>query len=37
MDKYFLDMFRETSVYNNLRKKSFKVQLQIVYAFLKTY
>lgn len=29
-------MFREISVYNNLRKSSFKVQLQILYAFLKT-
>lgn len=29
-------MFRETSMYNNLKESSFKVQLQIVNAFLKT-
>lgn len=35
MKNYFLDMFCETSVYNNLKKSNFKVQLQMVNAFLK--
>lgn len=36
MNNYFVDMFHETSMYNNLKKSSFKVQLQIANAFLKT-